>query len=995
MTYRATSKTGTQGFYVGTTKVVPPSAEPGSTFARFFSGSGDRIVGQPSSVLGQDFMVMLTFWRANTVTTPDNYASQRLFTQYSNSPYDTRIAVGINRGYLTVVAEIRQNVLSPPTALRVIETDVLLNDTNKHRLLLWVKNNAAPREYALLLDGREVWHYRPQFSYSSEMLPVPGAARISFGSDGNNRFFHGYMDDIVIYDGSGVPSAPPAAWIRHLSSVADQSVSRAYSGAPFRYYADAITSPAFAEAGLTAPDGYQLRNQQGEDYPDARAALAVPFENGTQFPVQGVEFKIFPGWAPNLVKLAVGCTQDPTGSFLASKLGEDASSFAYLPDGRFRVGNATVASGLPTWGFLDRVGIRCTLATGQMEFMVNGAVAHTYTPPAAGWYPAVQYGNNEVILYSGTRAMKHLPEAPGVPWTIKSSITTEFLYSRLADLSATLQDTNTTVLNSLTNTSAGTYVSPDFSGAGVTGEPWDFGRLVGGSITLTSQSYSVAAATGFFFGVAFSPVASDLVGTRVLLECGAKWGIRIVSGSLQGWVAGLTVSIPAGMLTAGGRYYAAIERTASGRLRLWLSGGGVAQSTALIVNQTAGAVTVGADAGGSSKFAGVLGHVLMRPTTIPAWKLARLAAAAAWTVPPMLALTGEFTVTSPTLSGSLEIFGGTGPYSVATISGTPPPGIAFSVVGNRITATGPTTTPGDYTWVFEVSDTTGLTAQLQVNIGDLRLFWRPELVSSAVVLADDTTTLTEVSGQAAQWNTSVGAWHWTNTNVAPRPQVLPTGLNGLRVLRFDPAQQDVMFLSATAARDIGRNKAAIWCFCVMRIHTPLALNANLVPLIVHTNAADTRFGLGVVQLPEGLAYRLGGRRISGDTYTQIVDTPYADSASWHMVFGYINYQSGAGALILNGGTHTVRTGWLANPGGPVENSAGARSPSIGGNSSTTAANPTSANNTPMELAAVTIGDGTVPSQTEIDKMFGWAAHRYALTALLPVAHPYKNSPPTL
>ena len=34
-----------------------------------------------------------------------------------------------------------------------------------------------------------------------------------------------------------------------------------------------------------------------------------------------------------------------------------------------------------------------------------------------------------------------------------------------------------------------------------------------------------------------------------------------------------------------------------------------------------------------------------------------------------------------------------------------------------------------------------------------------------------------------------------------------------------------------------------------------------------------------------------------------------------------------------------------------------------------------------------------PSSDDVDKIFGYAAHRWGLTSLLPAAHPYKTTPP--
>jgi hypothetical protein len=46
-----------------------------------------------------------------------------------------------------------------------------------------------------------------------------------------------------------------------------------------------------------------------------------------------------------------------------------------------------------------------------------------------------------------------------------------------------------------------------------------------------------------------------------------------------------------------------------------------------------------------------------------------------------------------------------------------------------------------------------------------------------------------------------------------------------------------------------------------------------------------------------------------------------------------------------------------------------------------------------EIACIVWGSGSIPSVDEIDKLMGWAAHKYGLTAKLPANHPYKSTPP--
>src|SRR5690606_32498736 len=48
-----------------------------------------------------------------------------------------------------------------------------------------------------------------------------------------------------------------------------------------------------------------------------------------------------------------------------------------------------------------------------------------------------------------------------------------------------------------------------------------------------------------------------------------------------------------------------------------------------------------------------------------------------------------------------------------------------------------------------------------------------------------------------------------------------------------------------------------------------------------------------------------------------------------------------------------------------------------------------------DVAEIIMGTGDLPTSAEIDKLFGWAAHKYGLVDNLPLDHPYKLREPTV
>jgi len=48
----------------------------------------------------------------------------------------------------------------------------------------------------------------------------------------------------------------------------------------------------------------------------------------------------------------------------------------------------------------------------------------------------------------------------------------------------------------------------------------------------------------------------------------------------------------------------------------------------------------------------------------------------------------------------------------------------------------------------------------------------------------------------------------------------------------------------------------------------------------------------------------------------------------------------------------------------------------------------------VDLALMLVGKGALPTAIEREKLFGWVAWRYALTADLDPSNPYISAPPT-
>jgi hypothetical protein len=127
----------------------------------------------------------------------------------------------------------------------------------------------------------------------------------------------------------------------------------------------------------------------------------------------------------------------------------------------------------------------------------------------------------------------------------------------------------------------------------------------------------------------------------------------------------------------------------------------------------------------------------------------------------------------------------------------------------------------------------------------------------------------------------------------------------------------------------------------------------------------------------------GGRRLNTDSYEQAPNPAASVPSDWTMVVGVINYAARTVDFYRDGDLLATTTGaWTA----------GGNTSDTQGNGMTIGAFQSLATLFDGRIAEVATGIA-VPSTDEIDKLFGYMAHRWGLTANLPSDHPYKTVSP--
>lgn len=259
--------------------------------------------------------------------------------------------------------------------------------------------------------------------------------------------------------------------------------------------------------------------------------------------------------------------------------------------------------------------------------------------------------------------------------------------------------------------------------------------------------------------------------------------------------------------------------------------------------------------------------------------------------------------------------------------------------------------------------------------------WTPAELVLGQWLNDESPVTDAGGGVCSQWNDISGnGRHFSQADIAKRPAISISGLNGRRIISFDGGD----ILSAPGAVGLFRAVSAGYLFGVYRLGVTDAVPTQRgFYWFSRGGGTSSRMVLGASNsVATANTPYFGGRRLDSDAFSgSESSTPRAEQ--WVMALGVCNYADREIDLYVNGELDSSVTGaWTAGGNTSDTNSNGV---TLGGILS-------EASYFPGSIAEVFAGVG-VPAEADIDRVFGYAAHRWGLAALLPMGHPYKDAPP--
>jgi len=266
--------------------------------------------------------------------------------------------------------------------------------------------------------------------------------------------------------------------------------------------------------------------------------------------------------------------------------------------------------------------------------------------------------------------------------------------------------------------------------------------------------------------------------------------------------------------------------------------------------------------------------------------------------------------------------------------------------------------------------------------------WNPSMISTTLwldaadnptVFTDSGTTQATDSSSVQQWNDKSGnGYNFTQTTATNKPSYRTSAINSRPAIRTDG--NDSLLLGTS---NLGRNVSLVTIFAVILVPNAASFNSNASFIYFSNglNASNARCNLTANVNGNGVL-GLAGRRLDSNSNTVVQSSTNNITGSAHIRVGQFDYGAAAVNHWTNGTQDITAAAFLT-----------------AGNTSDTASLEgrifTGATAAPAntDISEVIIVHDTITTNTR-QRIEGYLAHKWDLTANLPSDHPYKTVGPT-
>lgn len=258
--------------------------------------------------------------------------------------------------------------------------------------------------------------------------------------------------------------------------------------------------------------------------------------------------------------------------------------------------------------------------------------------------------------------------------------------------------------------------------------------------------------------------------------------------------------------------------------------------------------------------------------------------------------------------------------------------------------------------------------------------WTPENLTNAVKLwVSSDSIVADSSNRISQLTDKSGNnYHFSQSNNNYKP-VLAV-VDGNTVIRFDGSND---YMNSSLGLGLTANTNKLWSFAVFKLNAVPSSATGAVFAAKQGGARETnRFSSTITVAGRSADYF--GRADTGASGSHGYPHLFV-AGDYVMTYVALDHSTAESIINVNGaGDNIIATGLGT---GVTSNSTSTYHIIGAGRSDREYLN--------FDLIDLMVSSGSLPTSNELDRLFGWAAHKYGLTDNLPLDHPFKTLTPTL
>lgn len=252
--------------------------------------------------------------------------------------------------------------------------------------------------------------------------------------------------------------------------------------------------------------------------------------------------------------------------------------------------------------------------------------------------------------------------------------------------------------------------------------------------------------------------------------------------------------------------------------------------------------------------------------------------------------------------------------------------------------------------------------------------WKPILLQPKLYLDTDSAVwVGDIGSNLVSWTDKTG----NQSDFLGVGSVTKTSDGGVSI----PSGNNCLYNSTAKAKGMLSGIGKAWIFAVVKLRADNATIFHVTDAANLSPGYNPRLAFQYV----GGRFRHNSSRNVHTTSNMFLSSP-APMNTYHMVLLEHDWQTGRVAWYVNGALDTFNDNQITDKG--VTNS------SVANNSVFIGQYATSNNSVPQDIKMLSVITDKELTQSDIDKLFGYAAHKHGLTSKLPASHPYKTEIPT-